>query len=120
MNTTFVKVTVDKDAKTAFICSDDYIVTGPTVKVIIEATPFINAQRLAISASKCKKPGLACADKVIGHARVTGEKTSKNPRFCGLNDNEARTRGLGFDLFGEAARPKASRGSACKIQIGNL
>ena len=49
--------------------------------------PGIFAQFLACTASKCKKAGLACADKIVGQPGVGGEKTSKNPGFCGLNDS---------------------------------
>ena len=83
----FMKVTVHQYAETTFISPDDNIVTGPAVKVLIDPAPFINAQFLACTASKCKKPGLACADKIVGQPGVGGEKTSKNPGFRGLNDN---------------------------------
>ena len=83
----FMKVTVHQYAETTFVSPDDNIVTGPAVKVLIDPAPFINAQFLACTASKCKKPGLACADKIVGQPGVGGEKTSKNPGFRGLNDN---------------------------------
>ena len=82
-----MKVTIYQDAKTALICPDDNVVGGPAIKMLIDAAPFVNAQLLAFTASKCKKPGLACAHEVVCHAGIAGEETSKNPRFRGLNDN---------------------------------
>ena len=87
MHTAFMKVTIDEDAKTTFVSPDYNVVSGPTVEVLIDTAPFINAQLLAFTTSKCKKPGLACADKIVGQPGVGGEKTSKNPGFRGLNDN---------------------------------
>lgn len=39
----FVKIAVDENAEAALVGADDDVVAGPAVKVLVEATPFINA-----------------------------------------------------------------------------
>ena len=58
-----MKVTVDQNAKAAFISPDNETVAGAAEEMLVEAAPLVNAQFLAKSTSKCKEPGFARAHK---------------------------------------------------------
>ena len=81
-----MKIFVDRNAKTAFFGANDNVLAGPSVKMFVEAAPFINAEFSSFSAAESIKPGFAGTDKSVGFAGVTGEKTAKNTAIRALDN----------------------------------